>query len=535
MVSIKFYEAIFKNYLSKLQSSKSKADIVLIYKDAHDWLTWLKSSSHISITQYHKFSDNLDKCIYNSNSSDMQQNNFDFPRYLVKALTIAIISGLSLYLLFLLSSKYFKTEGANKQQPNRILPFRGVLKDREGNPISSKSDMYFTIYDSPFEGNKLYQGGCVGQNAIVPEYNGGFTIALGTDCNMDPIPGSIFNKNSILYVGVSIGNGQEILPRYKISTSGYAQDTALLGGLPLGTVRSSIPFIDENSTITIDEESPKLRSTSGIFAIEGSSIALQTTEGVAANIYLQPGIGSNTIISSGNLGLGDVSPRTKLSIVGIEPHSSIVSFRNLALSDESDMSILDLGLATGDRGSKSKYIQFFSGSTKEQIGKNVGSIRLNNNSVVYETSAADFAEYFYLESNQDIKPGNIVTISSKGIDIGRKGEKIVGVVTDTAGYIGNANNSRQSVLVGLVGQIDLFVSTINGMINIGDEIEASIIEGYGARSLNSKEIVGIALSSMDDISENFIKNKCPAKYKNFLDLTGKPIQCGLIRILLRPK
>jgi len=535
-----FSQSVIDEYLEKMRKASTLELLHDYFTKSKEWLDWHLTHGSITQKSYKQLKRQL--VLHVESRSQQFQNSPKVKSEMKRVLFLIsiIITSLVFYFVFFLIDwhgifQISENISSNQSPEKRVLPFRGILKKADGTAIDTKQDVYFALYNSQFEGIPLYTGFCVGEGGITPEYNGSFTVTLGTDCGMKPISKSLFDENKALYLGVRVGNDTEIQPRYKISTSGYSQDTALLGGLPAGKMNSSIPYIDESGAIVIESETPSIRSTDGIFKIVGKSLSLQTVEDGGGDIMFQPGIGANSIVTSGNFGIGDLIPPTRLSVVGVEPYSAIATFKNIALIDEDQTSVLNLGLATDINGSNATYVNFYANATKDTNGELVGSIRLNKDHVVYETAGADIAEYFSVKGDQSFEPGTIMTLSSNGIHAGMKGEPVIGVVTDTAGYIGNVTRDKNSVLIGFIGQIEVFVSDINGPIRVGDRVGLSLIPGYGAKALNDPETVGYVLEDMSVDALIFSNNFCPIAYKNVVTISGSLVRCGRLHILFRPK
>jgi|GEM_PF-1848509 len=537
MKSDLFSQSVIDDYLHKIAKAST---IKLLHEyrfSTEEWLSWLVSQGSIDQSLYRSLQRKITRSI-EKRSRELQSSPTSFqwkrPLFILSIIFTFILIGAYVFdwqSAFQSSRDDLSIQTVDK----RVLPFRGRIKNADGTGVDEKQDIYFAIYDSPTDGSLLYSGSCVGADGITPEYNGVFSVTLGTDCGMEPIPNSLFENNALLYLGVRIGTGTEIQPRYKISTSGYAQDAALLGGLPAGKLNSSIPYINEEGAIIIDAESPSLLSTNGKFTIQGRSLSLQTIESKGGDIMLQPGIGGNTIVTSGNFGVGDVVPETRLSIIGLEPYASIATIKNLASTDEDKTSVLNLGLATDVSGSNATFVNFYAGASKDANGELAGAIRLNNGSVIYETSGADIAEYFSVEDGINAKPGLIMTVAPNGIHAGVREEPVIGVVTNTAGYIGNSAQKDRRVLIGLIGQLSVLVSDIQGGLQTGDRVGLSQIPGYGALAIDDREIVGYVLRGMDDHSSDFSNQSCPDTYQAKKGISGKLIRCGMIPVFLRPR
>ncbi len=543
MKGTEFNYKLLHHHLHELESINDREEFTRKTKSIYLWLEWLLSKDAISKKDYGdsiKLIRKLEssKSASNSISSTVFQlenrikartfvNLFSFKYIILISILVLILLNIYIYKLY----NQLSSDLNIKESQGRILPFKGTIKETDGNPLDTKRDAIFKLYSLSQGGEPLYTGKCIGENALQPLYNGSFTILVGADCGMKPIPENIFQENSTLYLGMTIGQDQELQPRYQIFTTTYSKDTSKLQGLELGKSLSSIPYIDESGMIQIEAENPVFKSTNGIFTIEGNTITLKANHETSGDILIQPGAESKVIIPFGKLGLGTFEPTSLLDVAGTQLFTSAASVRNLANVDDENTSALKLSLGTETTGTKSNFIEFFAGATSENPGIKVGDIRINNEGVVYETAGADFAEYFEIPQDQQIPVGTIVSLSSKGIHPSVQNEKIIGAASTTAGFIGNRKmNQVNSVLIALVGQVNVLVSTINGEIQTGDRVGASAIPGYGGKVGSEEFSVGYVLEKKSDVI--FSQEQCPKSYKNRRDPSGKKIQCGIQKILL---
>lgn len=636
-----------------------------------------------------------------------------------------------------ISKSEFKMEG-------KMLAFRGNLIDTNGEPIDSKVDVTFQLYDSASSGPPIFIGRCVGVNGITPSLDGSFKVILGKDCGMKPIPDTILNSYNNLYLGITVGKNKELSPRYPITTVGYAKNTEQVRGMTLGVEESTIPYIDEEGSLVIGALSPHLKSTRGDFSIEGQTLVLKTAEASQGSIFLSPDAGGNTVVEQGKVGIGTDAPETELDVrgnmsasgdmyyngddtaiyqanggsitfytssdvndlttptfringadspgievdgmikaeqglvftgsqpkiasenkrdffigdantgniflqsaekVGIlttqlveaitvggnvapskndsytlgsekrkwstvytsdlvldaegvggflrrksgnlaptnledtlllgsetvqnasiklspgngttswiasgllgvgtkNPHytfsalsrtanSSAVSLSNLATTDTSATNVLRLQLGTGATGVNARFIDFYAGATDDNTGKRVGGIRLQNNGVVYETSGADFAEYMKVNGRTEV--GDVVGIGTDGIGLITPEKRTIGVITDVAGFVGNAGDPDGKTLVGLQGQIKTRINTLQGFPVPGMPVTASDIPGYAALLTEEGEGVGLILDSADEIAHSLSNDQCPKEYRSLQDNTGKLVQCGRLTLLVSPR
>jgi hypothetical protein len=144
-----------------------------------------------------------------------------------------------------------------------------------------------------------------------------------------------------------------------------------------------------------------------------------------------------------------------------------------------------------------KFLDFYASSTDEISGTEVGYIALANSAnsvhrVVYSTAGADFGEELNLYD--DPKYGDIVGFTGEGYVLAQPGIRLVGVVSDNAGFIGNINTKKDknSAVVGYVGIVRTFVSTENGAIKKGDPIGLGSVPGVGIKMTKSGYIIGHA-------------------------------------------
>lgn len=236
-------------------------------------------------------------------------------------------------------------------------------------------------------------------------------------------------------------------------------------------------------------------------------------------------------MANGLLGLGTRSPHYLLSALGRNNNASSVSLANLSTQDSSLTNVVRLQLGVSQNGTNAHFMEFYAGATDDNNGKRVGGIRLNNNGVLFETSGADFAEYMYIKEKPE--PGYIVGINGEGKRKGREGDTILGVVSDTAGYVGNAKegSADKDTLVGLVGQLKTYVSTENGELHTGSLVSIGTTPGYGALAKSNQGLVGVVLDDQQTIENELSSLLCPKEIQN---VNGKQIRCGKVTLLLRP-
>jgi len=532
---MKLINSLFNKHLELISKSESLEVFKKRFDDANKWLSWLGKNSKLTSDQLNTLKSTLDNLSFNHNHPPVMRHVSSFS----KRKQLFFLSSIFLFFLSLIlyvRSFYINSISYSGSVPSipssstsTTLFFEGTFTNVDGSPVTTSSDLYFSLYLDESDSEPFYTGACVGEFALTPDFDGTFAVLLGEDCNMKPIPTEKLSNNSSVWLGVRVLNDPELKPRKRLFTSVGDTDARSLSGLERGTTNSSVLFLDDNGELVLDSKSPSINSTDGIFSIKGKGLMLETTDSTTGTIFIQPAGGANTIISSGNMGVGTFDPKNKLSVVGAEPYSSIASFRNIAPSSE-ESSVLELGIGESIENKNSTFVNFYSGASQLERGVKVGSISLNNGRVAYVTTGADFAEYFKYDGDIDLEPGMIIGISPDGIAPADIEMPIIGVVSATPGFIGNvqplAIYNNTYILIGLVGQVDVLVTTENGEIEVGDKIGISdIIQGFGAKNNNNSDgIAGIV------IENNNLKSfkACPKAHN-----APHGLLCGKVKMLIR--
>ncbi|MDO8728833.1 MAG: hypothetical protein Q7K26_02955, partial [bacterium] len=124
----------------------------------------------------------------------------------------------------------------------------------------------------------------------------------------------------------------------------------------------------------------------------------------------------------------------------------------------------------------------------------------------YSSPAADYAEYFYTKS-ANLKSGEIVCVDILENNAVKRCERgadnnVMGIVSTKPAVIGNYIKAAETdpshyTIIGMLGQVDAYVSNENGPINVGDSLtSASSTPGFAMHADGGDSTVGIALESM---------------------------------------
>ncbi len=169
----------------------------------------------------------------------------------------------------------------------RIIDIKEKLSDSHGNPITSPSDVRFSIYDDTKASGSALLWEEV--STVNPDENGNFTTSIG---ETNPIPPEIFISNPSLWLGLTVGQTEELRPRQQLSQVGSADDAQTLqrmGIAGLDNYTNSILALDSTGNISIGgEASHTFQAIDGQLILSGNNLALKTIEGTNSNIELAP-------------------------------------------------------------------------------------------------------------------------------------------------------------------------------------------------------------------------------------------------------
>jgi hypothetical protein len=132
----------------------------------------------------------------------------------------------------------------------------------------------------------------------------------------------------------------------------------------------------------------------------------------------------------------------------------------------------------------------------------LGKVRGNGNgtSVVFDAAGGDYAEWFRKANvNESMPIDTLVCLSQNGgvTKCTSTNNTVVGVISGSYGFIGNSANENDPnyIVVGIVGQLPVFVSTANGNINSGDALTVSDNPGVAVKATTAGYVLGHALQS----------------------------------------
>ncbi|MDD5071375.1 MAG: hypothetical protein PHQ42_01425 [Patescibacteria group bacterium] len=197
----------------------------------------------------------------------------------------------------------------------------------------------------------------------------------------------------------------------------------------------------------------------------------QLTIAPANNATTTIGVGDEAlrVDSSGNIGVGTTTPKSKLSILGgVDVNRGVIV--------------------------------------------PTGSIDISGS---YLTNGADYAEYYYSIDN-NLEPGEAVCVDIERENAVKRCERaadgnLMGIVSTKPAIVGNGGPGKNGMekskdnhyaIIGMLGQVPARVTTANGPIRPGDSLTSASRPGYVMRASAGDPTVGVALEGLDTNETN---------------------------------
>jgi hypothetical protein len=197
-----------------------------------------------------------------------------------------------------------------------LVPFSGVVLDRDGHALTGETGMTFLIYKDQTGGEPLFTE----TQSVLPDATGHYSVHLGSSMSSG-IPLDLFSSGEARWLEVQTA-GQRPQARVLLVSVPYAlkaADAATLGGLPASAFALAAPNAPPvyKAGVTSAAITPAVAP-----AISGPQAATTvTTTGGTAN-YVAKYSGASTIVNSLiydsglNVGIGTTSPTAKLTVAG---------------------------------------------------------------------------------------------------------------------------------------------------------------------------------------------------------------------------
>ena len=186
------------------------------------------------------------------------------------------------------------------------------------------------------------------------------------------------------------------------------------------------------------------------------------------------------------------SANLKFNVHDVKISTASAMIENADTGTNADGLAIKLGF-TGNGNTGNRYVAFLNG-----LGVIQGSLQSTGTGGVQLISGAsgDFAEYYAKTLGSSFENGDLVIMTSSGANKPNKeyDNQILGVVA-TAPIVVAGTPGPNNVLVALVGQVPLKVSSVNGNISVGDPLTSSSIPGVAMKSTKAGQIVAKALEN----------------------------------------
>ncbi|MFC1475719.1 tail fiber domain-containing protein [Candidatus Zixiibacteriota bacterium] len=114
-----------------------------------------------------------------------------------------------------------------------LINYQGVLLDSGGNPVTTPTNVFFSIWDAPLGGAALWYEA----HSVTPDANGLISVLLGSAGY--PIPDTAFN-GAERYLNIKVGADPDITPRLRLASAPYAFRVATVDGATGGIISGDV-------------------------------------------------------------------------------------------------------------------------------------------------------------------------------------------------------------------------------------------------------------------------------------------------------
>ena len=389
------------------------------------------------------------------------------------------------------------------------------------NGTNTTNFMWMGINNSTFNNPQAYTVGYSGDGNILSLYNN-LDIANGTaGKNIFFFTGGTADANRRMTISGTGNVGIGVTtPLYTLHVSGDALISTRLGigstnvlyTLNVGgTANHTDAFFSGKVAIGSTVPGPyALNVGTSTFSTSMSATKLSVGTTVFQTAYtLTVGASAtfNTIHTTGFVGIGTSVPGYRLDVQSSIPTSYVMRIKNTGdtSTTSSDKGLL-ITLGNGTSSTGNNYFVGFGHGADVITGKI--QTAAGGTQVAFTAGGSDYAEWFkILNGDPQTSPGYVMQIAANGGVTKATSGKPIGVVSDSASFIGGDssncpaaddgtcqtafNNSHN--LVGMIGKIGTFVSTENGPIFAGDALGPSSTPGVAAKALKAGFTIGHAL------------------------------------------
>lgn len=170
----------------------------------------------------------------------------------------------------------------------KILTFKGKMLTKDGIPVNTPTNVTFGLYTSPTDDDSSLIWRETQKN-ITPDSDGNISLIVGSKT---PIPHSLSESEIPLYLGVTIGDQDELLPRKPIGAAFAANTETVQGMLPITASeeqRNVLLALDGSGNLSIGGVSnPSFHATGGSFTFSGETLILATNPSSNGNVQILP-------------------------------------------------------------------------------------------------------------------------------------------------------------------------------------------------------------------------------------------------------
>lgn len=233
----------------------------------------------------------------------------------------------------------------------RLMNFQGVLRDSEGEPVTTTVEVVFNIWDADEEGSSVWTE----TRSVTPDASGKIDILLGETVSIES---DVFDGDE-RWLGIQVEDDPEMTPRTRLASVGYAYRVLTVDGATGGNIYSNV-------------EIHSVLSLYGGYGLTVSGTyggAISVTDGEDATIYMEgknEGVGAFLSMTDGTNetvhidanGTGDAEGGAQVSLcegdgstsISLDAESGSYGGAHVSLCDSEQNTTISLDAEEGSDG-----------------------------------------------------------------------------------------------------------------------------------------------------------------------------------------
>jgi hypothetical protein len=210
---------------------------------------------------------------------------------------------------------FLQSPAAAPSGSSGVIAYQGRLADTAGNPLTGTYPSIFRLYSQNSGGTPLWEEQWTGPNSIAIS-DGLFNVMLGS---LAPIPQELVTGNANLWLGVTVGSDDEMIPRVQVGSVFYARQALTVPDGSISTAKISDGNITTAKIANGAVTQAKLGTDVSLIPPDGSITTAKLADGAITSVKIFDGS-----VSTVDLADGAISSRKFKPLAGFATYTCCI-------------------------------------------------------------------------------------------------------------------------------------------------------------------------------------------------------------------